>query len=119
MTPAEMAAARVAAVLGPNPPADVRAEVESMLTEIHPSGYRVAAIALAHAETRDVLAGMSVPTLIITGEHDRIVPPSAGEWLRDRISGARLVTISGVGHLAGQERSGEYNATLCAFLTES
>jgi pimeloyl-ACP methyl ester carboxylesterase len=107
-----MAVARAPAVLGPAPSPEVVSEVEAMLAAIHPAGYRVAAVALAYADTRDVLRGITVPTLIITGEHDGIVPPNAGTWLQSQINGARIVSIPNAGHLAGQEEPAAYNNAL-------
>jgi pimeloyl-ACP methyl ester carboxylesterase len=116
MTPAEMAKSRAPAVLAADPPAAVLAEVEAMLAEIRPTGYRQAAIVLAGADERDVLPTIRVPTLVIAGGQDRIVPLSAAEYLRDHIPGARLVMIPGAGHLASQEQPQRYNAELRAFL---
>jgi pimeloyl-ACP methyl ester carboxylesterase len=116
MSPAELAAARAPAIVGPNPSADILAEAETMMAQIRPTGYRRAAIALAEADTRPVHATINVPTLVITGEHDRIVPPPTGAALQAAIPGAQLVTIAGVGHLSGQEDPASYNAALRAFL---
>ena len=117
MTPAEMARARTPAVLGPAPTAEVMAEVEAMMAQIRPTGYRQAAIAIADADTRDVLPNVRVPALIMAGEHDQVVPHSAAEYLRDYIPGARLVTFD-AGHLPAQEQPAAFNAALRAFLAD-
>lgn len=116
MTPAQMAAARTPAVLGPNPTLEVSREAEAMMAQIRPNGYRQAAIALAEADTRAVHANIRVPTLILAGQHDKIVPPAAAAALRTAIPGAQLVTIPGTGHLSGQEDPRAYNHALQAFL---
>jgi pimeloyl-ACP methyl ester carboxylesterase len=116
MTPAQMAKARTPAVLGPNPSAAQFREAEAMMAQIRPAGYRQAAIALAEADTRSVHASITVATLILAGEHDRIVPPSTAAALQAAIPGAGLVTIPGVGHLSGQEDPETYNSALRAFL---
>jgi pimeloyl-ACP methyl ester carboxylesterase len=87
-----------------------------MMAEIRPAGYRRAAIALAEADTRATLPGVVVPTLILAGEHDRIVPPESAAALQAAIPGARLVIIPGTGHLSGQEDPATYNAALRDFL---
>lgn len=115
-TPAQMAAARTPAVLGPNPAAETSREVEAMLAQIRPAGYRQAAIALAEADTRAIHATIRVPTLIVAGEHDTIVPPTTAAALRAAIPGAQLITIPNTGHLSGQEDPDAYNTTLHAFL---
>ncbi len=48
------------------------------------------------------LAGISAPTTILAGAHDRIVPARATERLRDQIPGARLRLSESAGHLIPQ-----------------
>lgn len=119
MTPAEMAAARTPAVLGPNPSAQASHEAEAMMARIRPAGYRRAAIALAEADTRSVLADIRVPTLILAGQYDRIVPPSTAAALQAAVPGAQLITIQNTGHLSGQEDPAAYNAALRTFLKQA
>jgi pimeloyl-ACP methyl ester carboxylesterase len=116
LTPVEMAAARAPAVLAMNPPPAVLAEVEVMLAEIRPAGYRQAAIVLADADERDVLPAIQAPTLVIAGDQDSIVPFSAARYLADHIPGAQLAIIPDAGHLPSQEQPARYNAELHAFL---
>jgi len=116
MTPAELAAARAPAILGPTPTSATLREAEAMMAQIRPDGYRRAAIALAEADTRSIHAGIDVPTLILTGEHDGIIPPNTAATLQAAIPGAHLVTLAGVGHLSGQEDPATYNAALRTFL---
>ncbi len=51
-------------------------------------------------DIRDVLPVVRVPTLVLHGADDEIVPPEAARYLTGRIPGARLVELPGVGHLA-------------------
>lgn len=45
------------------------------------------------------LADVRVPTLVIHGTEDRIVPLAVGEWVAASIPGARLVRVEGAGHV--------------------
>jgi pimeloyl-ACP methyl ester carboxylesterase len=119
MTPAELAAARAPAIVGPNPSAEVLREAEAMMAQIRPNGYCRAAIALAEADTRSIHAGINIPTLILAGEHDGIVPPDTAAELQAAIPAAKLVTIPGVGHLSGQEDPASYNTALRTFLEQT
>ena len=47
---------------------------------------------------RDRLARITVPTLVIHGKADPLIPLPCGEDTARRIPGARLVTIDGMGH---------------------
>src|SRR5262245_1040893 len=51
MTPAALAAARAPRLLSPNAPEALVREVASIMSEVHPSGYEFAAIALARSDT--------------------------------------------------------------------
>jgi pimeloyl-ACP methyl ester carboxylesterase len=116
MTPAEIAHARTPVLLSPNAPDAVRREVEANMATLHPEGYRLAALALGATDARDVLAAIRVPTLVIAGEFDRVVPRPAAEQLAGAIPGARLVVIPGAGHMANQENPDTYDRVLRDFL---
>ena len=54
------------------------------------------AITRHHALRR--LSGIRAPTLVLTGDADRLVPPLNSEVLASAIPGARLVVLQGAGH---------------------
>jgi 3-oxoadipate enol-lactonase len=69
-----------------------------------PEGYRgQVAAALAH-DTYDRLPALDRPTLILTGDADRIIPGASSEVLHERIPGSRLEVVAGSGHLFFLER---------------
>jgi pimeloyl-ACP methyl ester carboxylesterase len=47
----------------------------------------------------DVLPAISVPTLVVHGDADLLVPTANGRLLAERIPGARLVLVPGAGHM--------------------
>jgi pimeloyl-ACP methyl ester carboxylesterase len=53
--------------------------------------------------TEAEIAGMTVPTLILWGEEDRLIPLAAGEWLGKTMPDNSLVTYPKVGHLPHEE----------------
>ena len=53
---------------------------------------------LEHSDLRARLADIPVPTRIVQGTHDRLVPPAAGEFLAREIRGASLLSMAGAGH---------------------
>lgn len=74
---------------------------------------------------RDNLSAIQVPTLIIHGDHDRLIPNpfmhggearDLMEWARDRIQGAALVTLEGCGHTVQIDCHDAYNAAVERFL---
>jgi pimeloyl-ACP methyl ester carboxylesterase len=115
-TPAEMATTRLPMLVPDDAPEAIKQEIETMLAAIHPNGYRQAAIALHHTDFLDFLSAINVPTLVIAGEHDRVVAMEHSRQLADGIPGARLEVISGTGHLSNQQKPDEYNAVVRRFL---
>ena len=53
---------------------------------------------LRTADLRDALAAITVPTLVIAGERDRITPVAAGRELASRLPSARFVEVPKAGH---------------------
>lgn len=56
------------------------------------------------------------PTLVVWGEGDGIVPPIYGQEFRQRINGARLVTLRECGHMLLLEKPEEFAGTVVEFL---
>ncbi len=57
----------------------------------------------------------NLPSLIVWGRNDAVVPPSAGEVYNHSIAGSRLVTIENCGHRSDVEKSAELAAHLMEF----
>ena len=69
----------------------------------------------AHDVT-DRLAQIAVPTLVIHGDVDPLVPLPNGVHLAEQIAGARLVVYESTGHIPEVERAAEFNRDLVEFL---
>ena len=84
----------------PPEPAVLDARLRASLTRSYrPAGTARQMVAiLAAADRSAALARLDVPTLVIHGAADPLVPPAAGEDLARRIPGARLDLIEGMGH---------------------
>jgi 3-oxoadipate enol-lactonase len=64
-----------------------------------PEGYRgQIAAALTH-DTYDRLHEIDCPTLIVTGDGDRVIPAASSDVLHERIPRSRLEVVPGAGHL--------------------
>ena len=85
------------------------------MSDLHPAGYRAMAQSVAASDTRDLLARIGVPTLLLWGEADRRSPLSVAEQLRDAIPGARLTVIPDTGHVSNIEQPAAFNAAVSAF----
>jgi pimeloyl-ACP methyl ester carboxylesterase len=70
------------------------------------SAEAIAAAALGMAERPDStgdLEGITVPTLVITSDGDRLIPAELSTPMAEQIPGARLEVLGGVGHLSNIE----------------
>lgn len=62
------------------------------------------------------LEGLDLPTLIIWGSRDRVVPLEHGAHMAQRIPNARLAIIRGAGHMPFYEKPRQCNSMVLAFL---
>jgi len=83
-------------------------------------GFERQAQAYASHDALDRIGEIGVPTLVLTGEQDRLVPPWLGREIADAIPGAEfhLVEGSGSSHAALLERPDDYNKVVVSFLSE-
>ncbi|MDP9250173.1 MAG: lysophospholipase, partial [Chloroflexota bacterium] len=65
----------------------------------------------------DRLKEISVPTLVLAGGEDQVVPPEATRQVADRIPGARFVVDPDCGHTVRSSFTG-YDGLVEAFLAE-
>jgi len=80
--------------------AEFRARIQlAVRRSFHPAGTARQMVAIA-ADTRraDELARLKLPTLVIHGRDDPLVPFACGQDTARRIRGARLVAVEGMGH---------------------
>ncbi|MFT7722491.1 MAG: alpha/beta hydrolase [Roseateles sp.] len=63
------------------------------------------------------LAGITIPTLVVWGQHDELIPLALGERYAREIPGARLVVVPEAGHAPMIETPAAFLAALGDFLT--
>lgn len=64
------------------------------------------------------LEKLAVPTLVVTGDEDRVYPPALAQLMAQRIPDAELVVLEGCGHLSNLEQPERFNEVLLEFLKE-
>lgn len=107
-------------LLDPEATQEVKDRVLEMFDSI--PGDTSAADSLAMRDRVDStgdLPSITVPTLVIEGAGDHLLPEGSGKTLADPIPGARLVSIPSAGHFAPIENSDAVNAAIRGFLEES
>ena len=82
-----------------------------------PEGIAACQFAMAaRPDSTDLLATVTVPTLVVAGDHDAVISGAETEALAGAIAGARLEVLAGVGHLANLETPAAVSALLDGFL---
>jgi pimeloyl-ACP methyl ester carboxylesterase len=81
-------------------------------------GFLDALNAIVNYDFRDRLPEISVPTLIVWGRNDRIVPVSGAHEYEELIPNARRVIFEDTGHVPMLERPARFNQIVEEFLGE-
>ena len=96
---------------------DAEANVRRLIKQQSPEAIRAAIHRMMHRpDSTPLLARVSVPTLVITGAEDEMIPVEESRRIASEIRGARLVIIPGAGHLANLEQPEAFNTALNEFL---
>ena len=88
------------------------------MAQLSPVTYRLALQAQASFDREAVLSHIHVPTLLLTGEHDRKAPAATVERMAAQIEGSRWVQLPGIGHLQNLEAPDAFDALVLDFLRE-
>lgn len=86
------------------------------IAAVSPESYIASAEATFFVDLIEDLAGIHVPTLVITSDLDHKTPSVLSEQIKDGIPGARIITIAGAGHLSSVEKPQEFAEALDSFL---
>lgn len=71
---------------------------------------------LLRDDVAELLPALAVPTLVIWGDRDVIVPPALGQAVAQAIPGARFVSLRGAGHVVMVDAAGAFNHEVLRFL---
>lgn len=83
---------------------------------VPPATYRRALEALVTFDRRANLSHITIPTLLVAGEHDRNAPPAVMKKMADQIPRSTFIQMRGVGHLQNLEAPDEFDGLLLNFL---
>lgn len=67
-------------------------------------------------DVMDRVGGITLPTLVLCGEEDKLTPVKYSEYLHRRIAGSQLVVIPNAGHMVVLEYPRATNDAITAFL---
>ncbi|MEA9357459.1 alpha/beta hydrolase [Bacteriovorax sp. PP10] len=90
---------------------------QEIVSKSDEEGISAGLVSLAtRMDNTETLAHITVPTLILAGEHDKIIPLSEMQFLQENIQGSRLEIIKGTGHLSNMENPDDFNKVIADFL---
>ena len=88
---------------------------ERMLLAMPPSARADVGIAISEIDLYDALPRLTVPTIVVAGEADRLTPPSHAKRIAEMLPALeRLIILPETGHMAPLERPQEINQALTA-----
>ncbi|HZR92038.1 MAG TPA: adenylate/guanylate cyclase domain-containing protein [Gaiellaceae bacterium] len=97
---------------------DVAAIVDYLRWSASPGALEALVTMNREIDVRNVLPAIRVPTLIVHGADDPVVELEAARYMAQRIPGALLVEVPGVGHLHFGRGTDTVHAEVERFLTE-
>lgn len=122
--PADFAPAVVKVLAGPNASDTVKRALQDSMAAIPAATYRDALVCFTNPLERFNFARLTMPVLMMTGEHDRLAPPAEIRGVAGRIWDAtprpsvRFEVIPDAGHVCNVEAPEAYNRHLLRFLRD-
>lgn len=95
------------------------AELEAIMADARPHGFRCLIEAMATCDLRELLPRIRVPALLIWGAQDARSPLRVAREFEAAIPGAELVVIEGAGHMSNLERPAAFNSAVRTFLARA
>lgn len=121
--PADFAPAVVKVLAGPGASEDTRQKLFDSMAAIPAATYRDALVCFTNPLERFDFSKLTMPVLMMTGEHDRLAPPQEIRGVAGRIwdtapcPDVRFEVIQGAGHVCNVEKPDQYNSHLLDFLS--
>lgn len=104
-------------LLGPGASPAAVDRTRSLILDQDPAAVAWAQRAMAaRPDSADLLRSVDVPTLIVRGAEDSLIPRAESDALADLMPGAEVVELSGAGHLPPLETPVEFTSVLRSWL---
>ncbi len=92
------------------------ATMRRMLLSAAPEAYIACCQALRDIDQRETVSRIKSRTLVITGSHDAVTPPSDAHFLESQITGARYIELDAA-HISNIEAAPDFTAAVQHFFT--
>jgi pimeloyl-ACP methyl ester carboxylesterase len=98
---------------------DLVKRIQDMIMGTKPAGAAAALVAMAGREDQtELLAKITVPTLIVVGREDPITSVQDSQLMHERIAHSRLVILEDAAHVSNLEQVDSFNGVLKSFLSK-
>jgi pimeloyl-ACP methyl ester carboxylesterase len=114
-TPRELAAKYLPGMFSDFASEKVKEELWEIISDFHPTGFRLMAKAIALADLSSLLSKINVPTLLLWGEADKRSPVQIGYKMKEKIPGAIIKIIPEAGHICNMENPDKFNKIVKEF----
>ena len=95
---------------------DIFSFLVSVAGDVRVEGIISGGTAMHYLDTTSLLTNITAPVMILTGEMDIVVSPTAGAALQAGLPNARHIQLAGVGHAPYCEDAPQFNTVLSSFL---
>lgn len=112
----DFARERIPLVLRPDIDSETLSEAIYAMARKDPEAYLASWQATWSPDFRNMLSGITHPTLVVSGTLDKITPVALSEELAANILNAQHISIEGAGHISNLDKPEEFNAALLDFL---
>jgi pimeloyl-ACP methyl ester carboxylesterase len=97
--------------------ADLKARLRAMMLEVGPVSYVMQQKAImSRGDSRELLATLEIPVLIMVGEDDVLTPPDLAREMANLVEWSSLAIIAEAGHLSPMENPEAVTEALRAWL---
>jgi pimeloyl-ACP methyl ester carboxylesterase len=98
---------------------DLATRLVAMMARQRPEAVAAASRGMAlRADRSAMLASISIPALIITGDQDQLMPIETSRSMADAIPGSRMEVLADAGHLSNVEAPDDFNAAIRSWLKD-
>jgi pimeloyl-ACP methyl ester carboxylesterase len=105
-----------AETLLPSTSLDLQDELAGVIAKVNPKVYIQLMRSTLLGDFTAPLGSVKVPTLVLIGEEDLIVPRSEADFLVEQIPNAMLAVVPAAGHLSSLDNPVAFNAAITQFL---
>jgi pimeloyl-ACP methyl ester carboxylesterase len=103
--------------LFPNPDQELLREAfYDQIIQANQTGYRSTIKSFVRFNLTKRLSEIQIPTLVVTGDKDSVVPPKTQIELVEKIPNAHQIVINNAGHAVTVEKPKEFNQAMLEFL---